>query len=160
MTGWLGRREYVAEERREAVKEVRKRQVPRLSPRERQVLLAVEQGLKDHQIALALFITRETVRTHIKRAAAKLGCRAAPHASYRRGAGVCSDARDDAPLSHENREVVDELGVVRTIHIELPDARSAAQRLESVRAPVAPAVASDEPGVRPVHLPLRRGHLT
>lgn len=66
-------REYVAEERREAVNEVRKRQVPRLSPRERDVLLAVEQGLKDHEIALALFITRETVRTHLKRAAAKLG---------------------------------------------------------------------------------------
>lgn len=66
-------REYIAEEHRAAVDEVRGRDLPRLSPRERDVLLGIEQGLKDHEIALALFITRETVRTHLKRAAAKLG---------------------------------------------------------------------------------------
>ena len=64
-------REYVAEELRAAVDRQRGRPLPRLSPRERDVLLGVEAGLKDRQIALALFISRETVRTNLRRAAAK-----------------------------------------------------------------------------------------
>ena len=69
----MGGREYVARSLRDAVERRRGQPIPRLSRRERDVLLRVEEGLKDREIALVLYISRDTVRTNLKRAAAKLG---------------------------------------------------------------------------------------
>jgi two-component system nitrate/nitrite response regulator NarL len=44
-----------------------------LSPRERQVLTLASHGLKDREIAGELYISRETVRTLLKRCSEKLG---------------------------------------------------------------------------------------
>lgn len=44
-----------------------------LSDRERQIITLAADGLTDEQIAQRLFLSRETVRTNLKRGAAKLG---------------------------------------------------------------------------------------
>ena len=45
----------------------------RLTPRERQVLEAVAEGLSDKEIALKLSVSHETVRTHMVNILGKLG---------------------------------------------------------------------------------------
>jgi DNA-binding CsgD family transcriptional regulator len=51
-----------------------------LSPREREVLTALAQGRTGAQVAQALVLSPETVRTHIRNAMEKLGARTRTHA--------------------------------------------------------------------------------
>ncbi len=51
------------------------RRVATLSPREREVLELLADGLQGPEIAARLFLSLETVRTHIRNAVAKLGAR-------------------------------------------------------------------------------------
>ncbi len=46
---------------------------PSLSPREREVLRLVSEGKKNEEIGKQLFISSDTVRTHLRRAITKLG---------------------------------------------------------------------------------------
>ena len=46
-----------------------------LSPREREVLNLLAEGLNGHEIAERLFLSPETVRTHIRNAVTKIGAR-------------------------------------------------------------------------------------
>jgi DNA-binding NarL/FixJ family response regulator len=46
---------------------------PSLSPREREVLRLVSEGKKNEEIGKELFISSDTVRTHLRRAITKLG---------------------------------------------------------------------------------------
>jgi two-component system nitrate/nitrite response regulator NarL len=46
---------------------------PMITPRERQILLHLANGLKNDEIGRELYISAETVRTHIRRTLAKLG---------------------------------------------------------------------------------------
>jgi DNA-binding NarL/FixJ family response regulator len=46
---------------------------PSLSPREREVLRLVSEGMKNEEIGKQLFISPDTVRTHLRRAITKLG---------------------------------------------------------------------------------------
>jgi two-component system nitrate/nitrite response regulator NarL len=46
---------------------------PVITPRERQILLHLANGLKNDEIGRELFISAETVRTHIRRTLGKLG---------------------------------------------------------------------------------------
>jgi DNA-binding CsgD family transcriptional regulator len=54
--------------------------VPRLTPREIAVLRLTAMGKPDKQVAKELMLGKETVRTHIKKAQAKLGSRNRTHA--------------------------------------------------------------------------------
>jgi pSer/pThr/pTyr-binding forkhead associated (FHA) protein len=49
--------------------------IPELSPRERQVITLIAQGLTDREIAERLFISVSTVRSHLDRIADKTGFR-------------------------------------------------------------------------------------
>jgi DNA-binding CsgD family transcriptional regulator len=53
---------------------------PRITPREREVLELVADGHSTTEIARALWITEDTVRTHIKRMMVRLGARTRAHA--------------------------------------------------------------------------------
>jgi DNA-binding CsgD family transcriptional regulator len=53
---------------------------PRLSPREYEVLALLSQGLTGRAIARQLFLSPETVRTHIRNATTKLGAKTRVHA--------------------------------------------------------------------------------
>jgi DNA-binding CsgD family transcriptional regulator len=53
---------------------------PRITPREREVLELVADGHATTEIARALWITEDTVRTHIKRMMVRLGARTRAHA--------------------------------------------------------------------------------
>ncbi|GGU97146.1 hypothetical protein GCM10010260_36090 [Streptomyces filipinensis] len=46
---------------------------PALTPRERDILAPLSQGLPDHAIARALHISEATVKTHLRRIYDKLG---------------------------------------------------------------------------------------
>jgi DNA-binding CsgD family transcriptional regulator len=52
----------------------------RLTAREREVLKLVAEGYSTSEIARALWITEDTVRTHIKRMLVRLGARTRAHA--------------------------------------------------------------------------------
>ncbi len=52
----------------------------RLSPREREILLRVAVGESGPQIAAELFISPDTVRTHLQHVLVKLGAQTRPHA--------------------------------------------------------------------------------
>ena len=52
----------------------------RITAREREVLQLVAEGYSTAEIARALWITEDTVRTHIKRTLARLGARTRAHA--------------------------------------------------------------------------------
>ncbi len=58
---------------REAVREQVSASLQYLTPRELEVLLLIVDGLTDRQIAVRMSVTRETVRTHVKRIREKLG---------------------------------------------------------------------------------------
>ena len=49
--------------------------LPRLSPRERELITLVAQGRTDAQIAAQLYITMRTVSSHLDRIRDKTGCR-------------------------------------------------------------------------------------
>jgi DNA-binding CsgD family transcriptional regulator len=49
--------------------------LPRLSPRERELITLVAQGRTDAQIAAQLYITVRTVSSHLDRIRDKTGCR-------------------------------------------------------------------------------------
>ena len=49
--------------------------LPRLSPRERELITLVAQGRTDAQIAAQLYITVRTVTSHLDRVRDKTGCR-------------------------------------------------------------------------------------
>jgi len=51
-----------------------------LTPREREILLAIAQGLSNGEIAGQFFLTESTVKTHVGRVLAKLGLRDRVHA--------------------------------------------------------------------------------
>jgi DNA-binding CsgD family transcriptional regulator len=53
---------------------------PRLSPREHEILGLLSQGLTGRAIARQLFLSPETVRTHIRNATTKLGAKTRVHA--------------------------------------------------------------------------------
>ena len=52
----------------------------RLSPREHEILGLLSEGLTGEAIARRLFLSPETVRTHIRNAATKLGAKTRVHA--------------------------------------------------------------------------------
>ena len=61
---------------------------PTLTPRELEVLALIADGYSTKQIAQALWITDETVRTHVRRLLSRLGARTRAHAvaiAYRDG---------------------------------------------------------------------------
>ena len=51
-----------------------------LTPREREILIAIGAGLSNTEIASSLFLTESTVKTHVGRVLAKLGLRDRVHA--------------------------------------------------------------------------------
>jgi DNA-binding CsgD family transcriptional regulator len=51
-----------------------------LSPREREILGLLSQGLSGEEAAEKLFLSSETVRTHVRNAMAKLGASTRVHA--------------------------------------------------------------------------------
>lgn len=51
-----------------------------LSPRQRQVLSLVAQGLSDKEISAQLALSRHTVRTYLDRVYQQLGCSTRAHA--------------------------------------------------------------------------------
>jgi len=53
---------------------------PKLTPREREVLALIACGYTTSEIANALWITEDTVRTHVKRLLARLPARTRAHA--------------------------------------------------------------------------------
>lgn len=53
---------------------------PRLSSREREVLQMIANGLSGEAVADALFLSGDTVRTHVRNAVAKLGAHSRAHA--------------------------------------------------------------------------------
>ena len=57
-----------------------RRSEARITAREREVLQLVAEGYSTAEIARALWITEDTVRTHIKRTLARLGARTRAHA--------------------------------------------------------------------------------
>jgi PAS domain S-box-containing protein len=52
---------------------------PRLSPREREITRLLARGLSGEKIARELFLSPETVRTHIRNAMEHVGARTRPH---------------------------------------------------------------------------------
>jgi DNA-binding CsgD family transcriptional regulator len=55
-------------------------QRPKVTPRELEVLGLVAEGLSTREIARRLWVTEETVKTHIKRLHDRLGARTRAHA--------------------------------------------------------------------------------
>jgi DNA-binding CsgD family transcriptional regulator len=53
---------------------------PRITEREREVLELVAEGYSTAEIGRVLWITEDTVRTHIKRMLARMGARTRAHA--------------------------------------------------------------------------------
>jgi DNA-binding NarL/FixJ family response regulator len=53
---------------------------PKITPREREVLALIACGYSTSEIASALWITEDTVRTHVKRLLARLTARTRAHA--------------------------------------------------------------------------------
>ena len=63
-------------------------EAPALSARQLDVLVLLAQGHENHAIARRLYLSDETVRTHVKAILARLGARNRTHAvgiAYRRG---------------------------------------------------------------------------
>ena len=68
---------------------------PKLTPREREVLALIACGYSTSEVARALWITEDTVRTHVKRLLARLPARTRAHAvaiAFREGLWKREDA--------------------------------------------------------------------
>ena len=77
-TSWEGRKRAPS----------RGRTAPRITPRELEVLALIAEGCSTGEIARRLWITEETVRTHVRRILERLGARTRAHAvsiAYREG---------------------------------------------------------------------------
>jgi DNA-binding NarL/FixJ family response regulator len=76
------------------------KRVPHLSPREREILDLLAQGLTGERIATQLFLSPETVRTHVRNAMEKLEANTRVHAiaiALRQGEIALRDGREPVP---------------------------------------------------------------
>ena len=108
---------------------------PAFSHREKQVLALVVRGLGNRQIALRLFLSESTVKSHLASAFQKLGVR-----SRKEAAAVLLDPDEGLGSTHPLRGPgPGELGVRAAVHSEAGDARE---------APLAAAGGGDRAGRR------------
>jgi DNA-binding NarL/FixJ family response regulator len=78
------------------------KRVPHLSPREREILDLLAQGLTGEQIAVQLFLSPETVRTHVRNAMDKLEAHTRVHAiaiALRQGEISLPEGAEEPPAS-------------------------------------------------------------